>query len=73
MIVTGEDPLESSVDVTIDAATIDTDNADRDAHIRSADFLDVEQFPTIDFRSTGPARRRTATRSSSTASSPCTG
>ncbi len=42
------DPLEnSSVEVIIDAASIDTDNADRDAHLRSADFLDVEAFPQI--------------------------
>jgi polyisoprenoid-binding protein YceI len=50
-ITVADDPLESRVEVTIDAASIDTDNADRDAHIRSADFLDVEQYPTIDFRS----------------------
>ncbi|MGH3928357.1 MAG: YceI family protein [Pseudonocardiaceae bacterium] len=42
------DPLEnSSVEVIIDAASIDTDNADRDAHLRSPDFLDVAAFPQI--------------------------
>ncbi len=42
----------SSVEVEIDAATIDTREEQRDAHLRSADFLDVERFPTITFRST---------------------
>jgi polyisoprenoid-binding protein YceI len=46
------DPSESSVEVTIDAASIDTRVADRDKHLRSADFFDVEQHPTISFRST---------------------
>ena len=42
------DPLElSSVDVIIEAASIDTDNPDRDAHLRSRDFLDVQAFPQI--------------------------
>src|SRR5262245_5644158 len=53
VIVTGADPLDSKVDVTIDATTVNTGNADRDAHVRSADFLDVEQFPTLEFHSTG--------------------
>lgn len=42
------DPLEnSSVETVIDAASIDTDNADRDAHLRTPDFLDVATFPQI--------------------------
>jgi polyisoprenoid-binding protein YceI len=41
----------SSVEVDIDAASIDTGVADRDAHLRSADFLDVERFPRLRFRS----------------------
>ena|SRR5437588_6957392 len=52
-IVTAENPLESSVNATIQAASIDTKNGDRDGHIRSADFLDVENYPTITFTSTG--------------------
>ncbi|WP_402468376.1 YceI family protein [Isoptericola aurantiacus] len=48
-----EDPLASSVTATIDAASIETANQDRDAHLRSPDFLDVERFPTLEFRSTG--------------------
>ncbi|HZP43177.1 MAG TPA: YceI family protein [Candidatus Binatia bacterium] len=46
------DLTKSSVDASIDAATIDTRNEKRDAHLRSADFLDVERYPTIGFRST---------------------
>lgn len=42
----------STVSASIDATKINTRNADRDAHLRSADFLDVERFPTIEFRST---------------------
>lgn len=47
-----EDLTRSSVEVTIDAASIDTRNEMRDGHLRSADFFDVEQFPTLTFRST---------------------
>jgi polyisoprenoid-binding protein YceI len=43
----------SSVSTEIDAASIDTGEPQRDGHLRSADFLDVESFPTITFRSTG--------------------
>jgi polyisoprenoid-binding protein YceI len=53
---TGNDPLDSKVDVSIELASIDTGNADRDAHVRSADFFDVEQFPTMTYRSTGVRR-----------------
>jgi polyisoprenoid-binding protein YceI len=42
----------SSVRVSLDAASIDTDQEQRDGHLRSADFLDVENHPTIDFAST---------------------
>ncbi|MGC9963702.1 MAG: YceI family protein [Acidimicrobiales bacterium] len=52
-IVTAEDPARSSVQVTIDAASINTANPDRDTHVRSADFLDTETFPQISFSSTG--------------------
>ncbi|MBM4186779.1 MAG: YceI family protein [Gemmatimonadetes bacterium] len=46
-------PSESAASVTIDAGSIDTRTEQRDQHLRSPDFLDVERFPTIDFRSTG--------------------
>ncbi|WP_433697839.1 YceI family protein [Nocardiopsis sp. CA-288880] len=48
-----EDPARSSVEATIDAGSINTDNGDRDNHIRSADFFDVDQNPQFTFRSTG--------------------
>lgn len=44
-------PERSSVEVTIGAASVDTSTADRDAHLRSADFFDVERHPTLTFRS----------------------
>src|SRR2546425_8759371 len=47
-----ENPAASSVEVTIDPASIDTADAQRDAHLRSADFLDVDKFPGASFRST---------------------
>jgi polyisoprenoid-binding protein YceI len=43
---------EVRVTATIDAASIDTGNADRDAHLRTADFLDVARFPELTFVST---------------------
>lgn len=45
-------PAAASVEVTIDAAGIWSGEPDRDDHLRSADFLDVESHPTITFRST---------------------
>lgn len=45
-------PAASSVEFTIQAASIDTRNESRDKHLRSADFFDVEKHPTITFRST---------------------
>ncbi|MFO7279871.1 MAG: YceI family protein [Thermoanaerobacterales bacterium] len=46
-----EDPSRSHLSLTIQAASIDTRNADRDAHLRSNDFFDMENHPTIEFRS----------------------
>jgi polyisoprenoid-binding protein YceI len=46
-----QNPDQSVVEVEIAAASLDTGTADRDAHLRSADFLDVENHPTITFRS----------------------
>lgn len=48
-----QDPKRSQIFVRIDAASIDTREEKRDAHLRSADFLDVAAFPEIQFRSTG--------------------
>jgi polyisoprenoid-binding protein YceI len=46
------DPAASSVELRIKTATVDTGVADRDAHLRSADFLDVETYPELTFVST---------------------
>jgi len=51
--VTGESPLHSSVTATVDLSSIDTGNADRDNHIRSADFFDVDHHQAMTYRSTG--------------------
>jgi polyisoprenoid-binding protein YceI len=45
-------PQASRVELRIEAASIDTGTPDRDAHLRSPDFLDVERFPQLTFRST---------------------
>ncbi len=47
-----EDPTNSSLQLTIQADSIDTGNADRDAHLRSNDFFDMENHSTITFAST---------------------
>ena len=52
------DPSASAVDVRIDASTIDTREPQRDAHLRSADFLDAEKFPRLTFKSTRVSERR---------------
>ncbi|MCK8679392.1 YceI family protein [Streptomyces lichenis] len=49
----GTDPAASSAVIDVRIASIDTGNADRDGHLRSADFFDAEQFPEMTFRSTG--------------------
>jgi polyisoprenoid-binding protein YceI len=51
-ITVGDTPQTSSVEVTIGAASLDTGAPDRDGHLRSADFLDVENHPNLTFRST---------------------
>ncbi len=49
----GANPSASSSELTIQAASISTSSTDRDNHLRSGDFLDVEAFPTLTFASTG--------------------
>ena len=51
-----KDLARSSVKVRIEAGSIETGLADRDAHLRSADFLDVARYPHLEFRSTGIER-----------------
>jgi polyisoprenoid-binding protein YceI len=48
----GDDPAASTVDVTIQAASFETGEQVRDEHVKSADFLDVENYPTLTFTST---------------------
>lgn len=52
-ITTAEDPLQSGVTAEIDVSSFNTGHADRDAHVRGSDFLDVDNHPTAAFRSTG--------------------
>jgi polyisoprenoid-binding protein YceI len=52
-MVTAEDPLQSSVKATIDLSSITTGNEDRDNHIRSADFFEVDTYQTMTYQSTG--------------------
>ena len=52
-VVTAENPADSTFTASIDVASIDTNNADRDGHLRTGDFFLVEEFPTIEFVSTG--------------------
>lgn len=47
-----KDPTKSSVELTVQVASIDTGNADRDKHLRTSDFFDAENHPTITFKST---------------------
>ena len=51
-IVVADDPSESSVEVTIQAASINTNDENRDKHVRTNDFLSVDEFPALTFRST---------------------
>jgi len=51
-----EDRLASTVEVTIDLASVDTGDSGRDEHLRSPDFLDVENNPTMTYRSTSVRR-----------------
>jgi len=51
VVADGDDFSNAEVDVTIDAASLDTREPKRDEHLRSADFFDVAQFPTLSFKS----------------------
>jgi polyisoprenoid-binding protein YceI len=51
--VTAADPLASTVTVTADASSINTNQEQRDGHIKSADFFEVEKHPNLTFTSTG--------------------
>ena len=51
-VIDGADPAKSTVSVTIQVDSVDTRNAQRDGHLRTNDFLDIENFPEIRFVST---------------------
>ena len=51
-VVVADDPSESSVEVTIQAASINTNDENRDKHVRTNDFLSTDEFPALTFRST---------------------
>jgi polyisoprenoid-binding protein YceI len=52
VVLDEKDPTKSQVEFTIDAASINTDNEDRDKHLKSADFLDAPKFPKLSFKAT---------------------
>ncbi|MDE0547165.1 YceI family protein [Microbacterium sp. C7(2022)] len=52
-ITAPENPLDATVEATVDVASVDTNDDARDTHLRSGDFFDVENHPTMEFRSTG--------------------
>jgi polyisoprenoid-binding protein YceI len=52
-IVTAENPLESSVELSVDLGSITTNQEQRDGHLRSADFFEVETYPTMTYKATG--------------------
>lgn len=52
----------SSFDVTVDAATVDTDNSSRDGHLRRSDYFDAEKYKTIQFKSKKVTRSSVAGR-----------
>ncbi|WOA31265.1 YceI family protein [Alloalcanivorax xenomutans] len=51
--VDADNPENSTVEATIQTASLDSNHAERDKHLRSADFLDVSKYPTATFKSTG--------------------
>lgn len=50
-VVVADDPTQSSVHTVIQAASVDTGDAQRDGHLKSGDFFDIEKYPTLEFTS----------------------
>jgi polyisoprenoid-binding protein YceI len=53
VVLDDANPAASTAEITVQVASIDTREPQRDAHLRSADFFDVEKYPTLTFRSSG--------------------
>jgi polyisoprenoid-binding protein YceI len=51
-VTIGENPIDSHVEVTVQMASVDTGSADRDGHLRTNDFFNVDEHPTMAFEST---------------------
>jgi polyisoprenoid-binding protein YceI len=56
IVLDGANPAASTISFSAKADSIDTGNEQRDGHLKSADFLDVENFPTVEFKSTAVAQ-----------------
>lgn len=56
VVIDGANPARSSAEVSVEVASIDTRNGQRDEHLRTNEFLAAEQYPQINFVSTGVAR-----------------
>jgi polyisoprenoid-binding protein YceI len=52
-VVTAENPLESTVDISVNLDSITTNQEQRDGHLRSADFFEVETYPTMTYKASG--------------------
>lgn len=52
-VATGENPLDSTLTASIDVSSVNTRQKDRDNHLRTSDFFAIDEYPTIDFVSTG--------------------
>jgi polyisoprenoid-binding protein YceI len=52
-LIAPENPLEARVEASVDVTSLDTKDEGRDQHLRSADFFDIENHPTMEFTSTG--------------------
>jgi polyisoprenoid-binding protein YceI len=56
MVMDESDVTKSHIEASVEAASVTTRDAQRDAHLKSADFFDVEKFPTLSFKSTRVTR-----------------
>jgi len=52
-VVTGENPEDTTLVATIDMSSVNTNQKDRDNHLRTSDFFAIDEYPTMEYRSTG--------------------